>query len=103
MHMKDANTGKRTVPATRARLRAGKLRTMSQDLIGPCTLYDLKNGNTGLILPGEAADLPDTFYIEDEGDMCLGLAHVQQRARPHIEIAYLEAPTPLHTLTKRSA
>lgn len=103
MQMKDANTGKRTVPATRARTRSGKIRNMSQDLIGPCTLYDLKNGNTGVILANDAADLPNTFYIEDEGDMCLGLAQVQQRSRPHLEITYLEPPTPLHLLTKRSA
>ena len=101
--MTDAKNTGRTVPATRARLRGGKLQDMSKALISPCTLYDLVNGNTGIILPDEAPDLPDTFYVEDEGDGSLGLAHVQKRSRPHLEISYLEPPVPMTMRTKRAA
>jgi len=101
--LSDTKTGNRTAPATRARMRSGKLLDMNQTLVSLCTLYDLKNGNTGLILPEDVQALPDTFYVEDEGDMSLGLAHVQQRTRPHVEIAYLEPPTSLHARAKRSA
>lgn len=103
MLFRDTRLAGRTVPATRARLRNGKLRDMTKALIGPCTLYDLENGNTGLILPEDGPDLADTFYVEDEGDMSLGLAHIQGRSRPHLEIAFLEPPVPLHTLAKRTA
>ncbi|MCK7612789.1 hypothetical protein [Roseibium sediminicola] len=103
MHLRDTKLASRTAPATRARTRSGKLRDMAKDLISPCTLYDLVNGNTGIILPENGPELPDTFYIEDEGDLSLGLAHVQQRSRPHLEIAYLDPPVPLSVLAKRAA
>lgn len=102
MLLTDAKLASRTAPATRARLRNGKLRDMTKSLIGTCTLYDLENGNTGIILPADGPDLPDTFYIEDEGDFSLGLAHVQKRARPHLEIAFIDPPVPLSALAKRA-
>jgi len=101
--LRDTKHAGRTAPATRARLRSGKLRDMSKDLIGTCTLYDLENGNTGVILLDVAPTLPDTFYVEDEGDRSLGLAHVQQRSRPHLEIAFLDPPVPMSVLAKRAA
>jgi len=101
--LKDTKFASRTAPATRARLRSGKLRDMAKELISACTLYDLENGNTGIILPDDGPELPDTFYIEDEGDRSLGLAHVQQRSRPHLEIAFLDPPVPMSVLAKRAA
>ncbi len=75
---------------------------MARALITTCTLYDLENGNTGIIVPGgEGADLPETFYIEDEGDHSLGLARVTTRARPHLEIAYIDPPVPLNAFASR--
>lgn len=103
MLLRNTKHASRTAPATRARLRGGKLRDMSKDLIGTCTLYDLDNGNTGIILSDDGPTLPDTFYIEDEGDWSLGLAHVQQRSRPHLEIAFLDPPVPMSVLAKRAA
>lgn len=103
MFQTDANHASRTAPASRARLRGGKLMDMTKAPISVCTLYDLENGNTGLILQDEdGADLPDTFYVEDEGDLSLGLAHVQRRTRPHLEIAFFDAPVPMSALANTS-
>jgi len=99
---RDSKPASRTAPATRARLRNGKLRDMAKTLISACTLYDLENGNTGIILPDDGPDIPDTFYLEDEGNWSLGLAYVQQRTRPHLEIAFLDPPVPMSMLAKRA-
>ncbi|MEP3045859.1 MAG: hypothetical protein ABJL55_12855 [Roseibium sp.] len=86
---------RRLSPATRTRLRGGRLLDMDENLISKCTLYDLENGNVGIVVPDAEIEIPGTVYIQDDKDLFIVLAKIRWRMGPNLGIAYLEQPVSL--------
>ncbi|EEE47866.2 hypothetical protein [Roseibium alexandrii] len=89
------NTGIRLAPASRTRLRHGKLIKVDKTDICDCTLYDLQNGGTGVVIPDAEADLPDTLYVADTKLATVNLAKVRWRVGSNLGVLYLEKPVQL--------
>ncbi|WP_420414606.1 hypothetical protein [Roseibium sp.] len=85
----------RLAPATRTRLRHGRLISVDKTDICDCTLYDLKNGGVGIVIPDADADLPATLYVADTKQATVSLAKVRWRSGANLSIAYLEKPVRL--------
>lgn len=88
-------SAQRLAPASRTRLRGGRLLDLDRKLICSCTLYDLESGNIGIIVQDEDIDLPATLYIEDDRDLVLALAKIVWRMGSNLGIAHIEPPIPL--------
>lgn len=82
-------------PATRTRLRGGTLRDLDKAPICECTLYDLEDGNVGIVLPNAETRVPDRVYIEDGKDLTVAAAQIRWRMGPYLFSAYLEQPVPV--------
>lgn len=93
-----ANMDRRIAPATRTRLRGGIILDMKTHPICECTLYDLENGDIGIILPDPELEIAATFYIQDNKDLFVALVQSHWRMGPHLGIGYLEPPVPLSRL-----
>jgi hypothetical protein len=92
------NTGARLAPATRTRLRQGRLLSVNKVEICDCTLYDLENGGVGIVIPDADADLPAMLYVADPRLATVNLAKVRWRAGHNLCITYLEEPVRISSL-----
>ncbi|MEP4770983.1 MAG: hypothetical protein ABJY83_24000 [Roseibium sp.] len=90
-----ADSERKLSPAARTRLRGGKLLDLEENLISECTLYDLENGNVGIVVSNPEIEISDTLYLQDNKDLMIVLAQIQWRMGPNLGIAYLEQPIPL--------
>lgn len=85
----------RPAPATRTRLRTGTLFDLNKNTICECTLYDLEDGNIGIVVPESELSVPDRVLIEDDKDLTLAFTQIRWRMGPYLFGAYLEPPIPL--------
>ena len=79
-------------PATRARMRSGILRDIDKAPICECTLYDLEDGNVGIVLPDTEIDIPSKIYVEDRKDLTIAAVQIRWRDGPYLATSYLERP-----------
>ena len=93
---------RRLSPAGRTRLRCGQILDLSKKLVSTCTLYDLKNGTVGIVLPTPNLMIPDTMYLHDQRDLMTLLARSLWRMGQHAGISYLEKPVPLRDRARSS-
>ncbi len=98
---KKIESERRLTPASRTRLRGGKLLDLDKKLICDCTLYDLESGNVGIVIQDEDTEIPETVYIEDDRDLAMALAKIQWRMGPNLGIAHIDEPIPLSLLASR--
>ncbi|MCV0427675.1 MAG: hypothetical protein K5905_19645 [Roseibium sp.] len=90
----------RPSPASRARLRSGKLLDLKEKPICDCTLYDLEDGNTGIVLQDAEKSVPETVFIQDNKDLTYTLAQIRWRMGPYLFSQYMELPVPLSQAQK---
>lgn len=83
-------------PATRTRLRSGTLRDLDKTAICDCTLYDLEDGNVGIVLQDPDLKVPDRVYVEDGKDLTVAAVQIRWRMGPYLFSAYLEQPVPVN-------
>ncbi|MES0882896.1 hypothetical protein [Roseibium sp. SCP14] len=95
MALKKPYFDERPSPASRARFRTGKLLDLQEKPVCECTLYDLENGNTGIVLQDEDQTVPETVFIQDDKDLTYTLAQIRWRMGPYLFSEYLELPVPL--------
>ncbi|MEM9631319.1 MAG: hypothetical protein AAGA50_08340 [Pseudomonadota bacterium] len=100
MALKKPNFDERSAPASRARFRTGRLLDLQEEQVCDCTLYDLENGNTGIILRNEEQTVPETVFIQDDKDLTYTLAQIRWRMGPYLFSEYLELPVPLSQAQK---
>jgi hypothetical protein len=86
----------RPVPATRSRLRSGKLLNLDLTLLSECTLYDLENGDIGIVVQDPELPVPDRILIDDHKDLTRVFTEIHWRMGPYLFGMYLEPPVPLH-------
>ncbi|PVB61042.1 hypothetical protein [Labrenzia sp. 011] len=91
----------RPAPATRTRLRAGKLLNLDKNPICECTLYDLEDGDIGIVVAESELSVPDRVLIVDDRDLTLAFTQIRWRMGPYLFGAYLEPPIPMG-MTARS-
>ncbi|POF31745.1 hypothetical protein [Roseibium marinum] len=91
----------RPTPATRTRLRSGKLFDLDKKPICECTLYDLEDGDIGIVVAETELSVPDRVLIQDDKDLTLAFTQIRWRMGPYLFGAYLEPPIPLG-MTARS-
>lgn len=92
---KTATAETRLAPAPRTRLRPGKLFKLDMKPLCECTLYDLANGSTGIVIPDGEAEIPEKLFLLDTRFSLLCLARVHWRMGPNLGIAFLEDPVRL--------
>jgi hypothetical protein len=85
----------RPEPATRTRLRGGTLLDLDRSALSGCTLYDVDDGNVGIILPDPECDLPDMILIRDDRDLTVTLSQVRWRLGPHLVADYRDVAVPV--------
>jgi len=85
----------RPEPATRTRLRGGSLLDLDRAALSACTLYDVDDGNVGIILPDPECALPDMLLIRDERDLTVTLSQVRWRLGQHLVADYRDVPVPV--------
>jgi len=90
----------RPVPATRTRLRSGELFDLDKSPICECTLYDLEDGDIGIVVPESELNVPDRVLIQDNKDLTLAHTQIRWRMGPYLFGAYLEPPIPISMSAK---
>lgn len=85
----------RPVPATRARLRSGKLLNLDSSHLSECTLYDLENGDIGIVVQDPDLPVPDRVLIDDDKELTRVFTEIRWRMGPYLFGIYLEPPVPV--------
>lgn len=81
-------------PATRTRLRGGTLLDLDKAPICACTLYDLEDGNIGIVLPEADKKVPGKVIVNDEKDRTTTAVRIRWRMGPYLFTSFLEEPVP---------
>lgn len=85
----------RPTPATRTRLRSGKLLDLHSTPICDCTLYDLEHGDVGIVVQEPEMNVPDRVLVQDNKDLTLALTQIRWRMGPYLFGVYTEKPIPV--------
>lgn len=90
----------RPVPATRTRLRSGRLLKLDGSHLSDCTLYDLENGDIGIVVQDPELSVPQRVLVEDNRELTRTFSEIRWRMGPYLFGIYLEVPVPVSRITR---